>query len=539
RPAVRVVVRNRYLTLSTAIALLIATFGFIAGGRINFTFLPKIESDRVFARLEMPVGTPADVTSTNIRLMEQALAEVLEEGGGADHNSRGVLSQLGVADMGGQANATQGSGGSGAHIGEVSVYLKSPEERDLRTLDLVKRWREKLQGMPGVKSLKFTYTTGAGNEAPIKIGVSHNQVPMAEAAARELAGALGDFAGVSDIDDGIAEGKRQLDFVLKPEARSLGIEPNAMARQVRAAFYGAEASRQQRERDEIRVFVRLPRDERDSLTDLEELRVRTAQGGEVPLRQAAQLSWGRAYTSIARLDYQRVLYVEADVDDAVTNANKVIADLKGGVMPDLKEKYPGLSYIEAGQQRDQAESLSALGTGFLLALLLMYALMAIPFRSYSQPLIIMTAIPFGIVGAVGGHMLMGYDLSILSMMGLVALSGVVVNDSLVLISAINTFRTEGMSTLDAVVAGVARRFRPILLTSLTTFLGLVPMIIETSVQARFLVPMALSLGFGVLFATFVILLLVPSLYLILADIKRIPQWLASSVNKPAAPQAAE
>ena len=236
---------------------------------------------------------------------------------------------------------------------------------------------------------------------------------------------------------------------------------------------------------------------------------------------AAKVTSGRAYTSIKREDGRRVINVEADVEKGKANANKVMAELLKGPVPDLMEKYPGLSYHLAGQQKRQAEALGSLFDGFKLALIIMFALMAIPFRSYVQPGIIMFAIPFGIVGAVGGHLVMGYDMSLLSAMGFVALSGVVVNDSLVLINAVNGFRDQGMSPHDAIIAGAARRFRPILLTSLTTFLGLSPMIFETSVQARFLIPMALSLGYGVLFATFIILLIVPCLYLVLDDLGRL------------------
>jgi multidrug efflux pump subunit AcrB len=269
----------------------------------------------------------------------------------------------------------------------------------------------------------------------------------------------------------------------------------------------------------VRVYVRLPENERGSLHDLDELILRTPQGGEIPLKMAARITSGRAYTTIKREDGRRIITVEADVEEGKANANKVMAELNKDVLPALVAAHPGLSYAVGGQQQQQAESLDALKYGFMLAQIIMFALMAIPFKSYSQPLIIMAAIPFGFVGALGGHLLMGYDLSVLSMMGLVALSGVVVNDSIVLISAINEFREQGMTRVDAVVAGGVRRFRPIMLTSLTTFFGLAPMIFETSVQARFLIPMALSLGFGVLFATFIILLIVPCLYMVLEDVK--------------------
>ena len=298
----------------------------------------------------------------------------------------------------------------------------------------------------------------------------------------------------------------------------MGITEIDLARQVRSAFFGSEAARQQRGRDEIRVYVRLPRDERSSLYDLESMLIRTPSGGEIPLSMAAKVTRGRAYTEIKREDARLTITVEGDVVQGKANANKIMAEIRADALPQLMQAYPGLHWSLGGQQRDQAETMKSLGMGFLMALIMMYALMAIPFRSYFQPMIIMSAIPFGIVGALAGHVLMGYDLSVLSMMGLVALSGVVVNDSLVFISAINAYRDDGLSSLDAVVTAGSKRFRPIMLTSITTFLGLAPMIVETSMQARFLIPMALSLGFGVVFSTFVTLLLVPSMYLILDDV---------------------
>lgn len=516
-PVVSRVVANRYVALAVAAAVFIGTIGFVAGGRINFTFLPKIEVDVVFAQLIMPYGTPQETSKRHMDDMIAAAEEAVAESGGREKNVRGVFSQVGTANFGGAGRGTSFEGGS--HVAEVAVFLKPPEERSIQPKAFAETWREKIGQISGADSLKFTFSSGASGQAPISIQLKHRDVPTLEAAAAELARALKEYQGVKDIDDGVALGKYQMDYRLTDEARSLGITQTDLARQVRSAFFGAEASRQQRGRDEVRVYVRLPEEERSSLYDLDQLLIRTRQGGEIPLSQAATVEWGRAYTDIKREDGSRVITVEADVEESKTNANKVMAGLKKEALPNLMEKYPGLSWGLGGQQKQQAESLGALSTGFILAMVLMFALMAIPFKSYSQPLIIMTAIPFGFVGAVGGHVLMGYGMSILSMMGIVALSGVVVNDSLVLISAVNTFREQGMEANEAVIAGAARRFRPIMLTSLTTFLGLSPMILETSMQARFLVPMAISLGFGVLFATFVILLLVPSLYLILEDVK--------------------
>ncbi|MBW2525414.1 MAG: efflux RND transporter permease subunit [Deltaproteobacteria bacterium] len=515
-PALTAVVRRRYLALAVGLALLMSSCGFMVGGRIDFTFMPKIEIDTVYAQLAMPYGTPVHISEQNKDKLLQAAKEVLEEEGGLDQISLGIFDQVGAANNAGRA---RGGGSSGGHLAEVAVYLVPIDQRNINARQFARKWRERIGEIPGADSLKFKFATGAGADDAISIELSHRDVPTLERAAAELAADLGGFTGVKDIDDGVELGKEQLNFKLKPDARSLGISETSLARQVRSAFWGAEATRQQRGRHEIRSYVRLPEAERTSLADLEQLLIRTPQGGEIPLGVAASVDRGRAYTSIKRKDGRRIINVTADVEEGVANANKVVEELRKGALPELMRKYPGLSYDLSGQQQRQEEALTALFRGFAIALIVMFGLMAIPFKSYSQPLIIMSAIPFGIVGALFGHLLMGYDLSLLSGMGFVALSGVVVNDSIVLISAINAFRAQGLSMHEAVIAGAARRFRPILLTSLTTFLGLAPMIFETSVQARFLVPMALSLGYGILFGTLVILLLVPSLYLALEDVR--------------------
>jgi multidrug efflux pump subunit AcrB len=518
-PFLRRVVRHRYVALAVGVAILMSSCGVVAGGRIDFTFMPKIEMDVVFAQLVMPYGTPADKSKENMDRMVAAAKEVMEEAGGEAEISRGIFAQTGAANFGGMGRGPAGVGGAvGSHISEVSLFMTRVDERKIGAKEFAHRWRAKIGDVPGADTLKLSFTMGVSASAPISIELTHRDVSTLEKAASELAGEMRAFNGVKDIDDGVSLGKQQLNFTLKPEARSLGITEVGLARQVRAAFFGSEASRQQRGRDEVRVYVRAPRNERSSLHDLDQLLLRTPQGGEVPLGMAATIDRGRAYTQIKRRDGKRVLAVEADVEEGVTNANEVLAEIKKDALPALMRRHPGLSYQLSGQQQQQAESLEAMKSGFKMALILMFALMAIPFRSYIQPIIIMIAIPFGMVGALIGHLIMGYDLSMLSMMGLVALSGVVVNDSLVLISAVNSFRASGMSVMESVVAGGARRFRPIMLTSITTFLGLAPMIFEKSMQARFLIPMALSLGFGVLFATFIILLLVPSLYMIIEDI---------------------
>jgi multidrug efflux pump subunit AcrB len=322
---------------------------------------------------------------------------------------------------------------------------------------------------------------------------------------------------VEDIKDNYTRGKQELKLKLKPEARTLGVTEKDLALQVRAAFYGAEALRLQIGRNEVKVMVRYPEQDRKNLWELETMRIRTPDGGEIPLNRAAKVLEGRGFSEINRTDRKRMINVTASVDSSKANAAEILADLKQGILIELENDYPGLVFDLVGEEKERREVMGSMKDGFLLALFAIYALMAIPFRSYTQPLLIMAAIPFGFVGAVIGHLIMGYNLSMSSLFGLVALTGVVVNDSLLMIDKINANRRAGEDLYKAVMSAGQRRFRPILLTSLTTFFGLSPMILETSVQARFLIPMAISLGFGILFATGITLLLIPSLYMVLED----------------------
>ena len=330
---------------------------------------------------------------------------------------------------------------------------------------------------------------------------------------------IGGIPGVFDIEDSFQQGKKEMQLKLKPAAASLGLTLNDLARQVRHAFYGAEALRIQRDKDEVKVKVRYPEAERRALGNVEDMYIRTPDGSAVPFRQVAEVRMEAGYAKIERAQRLRVIKVMADVDEGIANANEIRQGLERREMPQLANRYPGLRFTIEGEGKQQRESLADVKTGFVLALFGIYALLAIPFRSFSQPLIVMAAIPFGVVGAIAGHLIMGFNLSIISIFGIVGLSGVVVNDSLVLIDRANRFRREGASSHDAVVRAGCIRFRAILLTSLTTFAGLTPMLIEKSLQAQFLIPMAVSLGFGVLFATVITLLLIPCGYMILEDLR--------------------
>ncbi len=355
---------------------------------------------------------------------------------------------------------------------------------------------------------------------PIDIQLAAADASVLETVADRLKLHLSEYSGVIDIADSFQDGKQEVKLSLLPSAEPLGITLDDLSRQVRQAFYGAEAQRIQRGRDDIRVMVRYPLDRRRSLADLDNLRIRTRDGSEVPFYAVAHIERGRGYATINRSDRRRVINVTADIDDEIANANEILADLKSNVMPTLLADYPGLSYDLEGVQKEQKMTLDALRTDAMFALVLIFALLAVPLRSYGQPLIIMAVIPFGLVGAIAGHLIMRMDLSMMSVFGVVALSGVVVNSSLVLVHYVNQRRKVGSALRDAVrEAGVAR-FRPIALTSMTTFAGLTPLLLEGSVSAQFLIPMAVSLAFGVVFASSISLFLVPSLYLILEDMKR-------------------
>ena len=354
---------------------------------------------------------------------------------------------------------------------------------------------------------------------PVSVQLAHRDFDTLLAAVERLKTVIAEYPGTKDVADSFLPGKKELKLTLTPEGRAAGLTLSDLARQVRAGFYGQEVQRIQRGRDDIRVMVRYPEAERRSRGDIDAMRVRLPGGAEVPFTTVAFVEEGRGYAVINRTDRRRVVTVSSDVEEEVANANEISADLRTNVLPNLVKEFPGLAFDFEGEQRQQTESLDSMKVNFLVAQLAIFALLAIPFKSYAQPLIIMSAIPFGLVGAVFGHLLMGLDLTMLSMFGMVALTGVVVNDSLILIDLINRMRAEGATVDQAIRESGERRFRPILLTTATTFLGLTPMIFETSMQAKFLIPMAVSLGYGIVFATAITLILIPTLYRILEDLK--------------------
>ena len=501
-PLLDLALRYRYITISIGAVVLMLTVSYVKSGRMGFELFPKIESDYAMVTAVLPYGSAVRKTEAIQQILVEKAQQLTAENGG-NALAEGIFAEI------------------NGNRAEVRIYLTPPGVRPLSTAQLTALWRERVGRLTGLESLKFESDAGGpGRGAAIAVELSHRNVETLAQASAEVAETLRFYPNVTDIDDGYSPGKQQIDFKIRPEARSLGLRAQEVARQLRHAYYGAEALRQQRGRNEVKVMVRLPKEERVSEHNLEEMILRTPAGKEIPLLEAVNIKRGRAYTSIDRRNGRRVVTVTADVRPR-SQADQVLGSLTGETLPALQEKYPGLTYSFEGRQADRRESMQSLTRGLMMALLVIYAMLAIPFNSFIQPLIIMISIPFGIVGAVIGHLIMGYSLSVMSMFGVVALSGVVINDSLVLIDFANRMRQGGEGCHGAIHHAGIHRFRPILLTTLTTFGGLAPMIFETSRQARFLIPMALSLGFGILFATVITLILVPCLYMVVEDLRQV------------------
>ncbi len=512
----------RYVTVAAAISLLLLCAGLVAGGILKFRFMPKVEGDIILVDLVMLPGTPVAQTSRVQQHIEElgrrTIAEFDRQGPKDSTILRNVYTLIGSSFQGGGPEGASTT--SGANLSTIAVFLTPSETRNVSASQVASRWRKLVGEIPAVDSLTFT-TDMMKMGANIDIQLAHEDFAVLAPAAERLKTALADYPGVGDIASSYSKGKKELKFRLSSEARTLGVTEEELGRQLRSAFYGAEAVRLQRGRNEVRVMVRYPQQDRQHLWNLESLRVRLADGGELPLARAAVVEPGRGFDSINRTDRKRVINVSASVDDRQANAEEILAELKTTLLVELAADYPGLTFNMEGEAKEFSDVMDSMKRGYLLAMFGIFALLAIPFRSYSQPLLIMVAIPFGVVGAALGHLLMGYSLSIMSVFGIVALSGVVVNDSLLLIDYVNTRRRAGDGLQEALLQAGRRRFRPILLTSLTTFFGLAPMILETSMQAKFLIPMAISLGFGILFATGITLLLIPALYLVLEDVRRL------------------
>ena len=476
----------------------------------------------------MPLGTPAALTADAVRYIEstvEALRNEFDPKFAPPGSSlvKHVLSSVGSQPF--KSRQTQGpqlagrGGEDGAHLGEVVLELVRGEDRDISTTEIAKRWREIVGSIADAVELTFASDLFSVGEA-INLQLQGANITELREAAQRVKAELAEYPGVVDIADSFRAGKQEVKLRIRPTAEPLGLTLQDLARQVRQAFYGEEAQRIQRGRDDIRVMVRYPAEERRDLGDLENLRIRAAGGIEVPFPTVADAEHGRGYSAIRRTDRRRVVNVTGDVDRSRVSPNEVVQDMLVNRLPTILADYPSVSFDVEGEQREQRRAAAGLANAYVMALFVVYALLAVPLRSYVQPFIIMSVIPFGLVGAIGGHLLLGRDLSFMSVVGIVALSGVVVNASLVLVHYVNERRAVGVPLEDAVAESGVARFRPIVLTSMTTFVGLLPLMLEKSVQAQFLVPMAISLAFGVLFAAVITLFVVPSGYLALEDLRR-------------------
>ncbi len=509
----------RWFTVASLVALLLTVFSLWLGGRLRFSFFPHVEGNRISAVLRMPAGTPFEQTLAVARKIEAAGVQVVRQ---LEKRYGQRLLEYSLISVGSTISGPHGGPPEmGSHLAEIEIRLVEAGKRPgISSRELAAAWRRAVGTVPEADSLTFSGELFSFGK-PISVALSHPDERVLLSAVETLKRRLSRIKGLHDVEDSHVEGKEELRFRLKPGAQSLGIKLSDVARTVRAAFYGAEALRFQRGEDEISVLVRLPEKERASLEILKHLRIHLPDGRSVPLLEVAEPYFAPGYVKLERLDRRRVIYVRAEVDETKITGSEARRLLRTKVLPELSERYPGLSWAFEGEGREESRTMQELKKEFILALILIYVLIAIPLRSFSQPFIIMLAIPFGIVGAFLGHLLLGHQLSILSLFGIVGLSGVVVNDAIILVDLINRLRAESLPLAEAVVSACFRRFRPVILTTLTTFLGLVPMILEKSLQARFLIPMAISLAFGVLFATVITLILIPACYLILEDLSAI------------------
>ncbi len=529
----------RYTTLAMAFAFFLSGVAVFGSGRLPFSFFPPLAADQVIAQLTMPLGTSSEITEQAVRHLErtgEAIRDELNEQYGAAPPVTHILASVGGSQGGGLGPPGSGGGGaSGGHMGEVTLQLTPSQSRTISTKEVAALWRERSGSIAGAVELKFNSSLFSVGNA-IDIQLAGNDVDELREVAAGLRAELARYPGVIDITDSFRSGKQELKLKMTPEGEALGLSLGALAQQVRQAFYGEEAQRIQRGRDDVRVMVRYTEAERESLASLDDMRVRTREGSEVPFRTVANASLGQGYSSIKRADRKRVVNVTADVDRTQITADEVVGDLSRSYFPVIRAEHPRVSLSLEGEQRQSGEYLVSLVFPFLIALFAIYALLAIPLRSYVKPFIIMSVIPFAFIGAIWGHQIMKLaglvsGLAMMSILGMIAAAGVVVNSSLILVYAINQRRDAGSTMADAVVDAATSRCRPIVLTSMTTFVGLMPLMFNTSVQAQFLVPMAVSLSFGVLFATVITLLVVPSIYLLFEDLFALRDRMAGDSRK--------
>lgn len=505
-PFLQKAVQKRYVTLASFVAMLILTIGLFAGGFVRFVFFPNIPSDFMMGSVTLEPGSSLSQRDDAIEVMLASLYKM-------DEN----ISQ----EIGGSVVKHSIAFDQSNTSGQIFVELTKGETRDIDAFAIHDRWREAIPEIPGVKSLDIGGGGGPGGGADISFEFSGKDLQDLRAVTDELKAHLTTFNGVADVNDSFSGGSDEITLQIKPQAEALGLSLEMLAQQVRYGFYGAEAQRIQRGDEEVKVMVRYPQSQRNSIGHLENMRIRTVSGEDIPFSEVANIEMGEGYGAIIRVNGNRSITVNAKADKSQIDPSEVARDVQENFIPDLLQRYPSVKSRLEGASKEQQEAIFSLVQGLGFALFAIYALLAIPLKSYAQPLIIMSVIPFGIVGAIIGHLLLGHAISVLSICGIIALAGVVVNDSLIMVDFVNRARAEGYSLIESAIEAGTQRFRPIILTSLTTFMGLMPIVFERSLQAQIVIPMAISLAFGILFATVITLLLVPALYMILDDFKNL------------------
>lgn len=492
----------RYNTMASFIAVLLLSMGLIVGAFVKLEVFPSIPGDFIQGQLVMVDGSAVSERNKAVEIISNAAKEIASENivEGESFIKHSMIF------TNGNTSAT------------FLLELVKPDMRELTAYEIEKLWRDRIGEIPGTKELRFFAGTNAGGGAALEFQLTGKNDDELEIAADKLQEALGEYDGVFDIRNSFSRGSQEIKLSIRPEAETLGLTLANLAKQVRQAFYGEEAQRIQRGRDELKVMVRYPKENRISVTDLEDMWIRTASGQQVPFYQVADINIGQGFSSITRINQKRSITISADIDSEKVESRKIITEMNETTIPEILANFPSVQYGMEGASKEQADFMRQLGMAGLGALFLIYGLIAIPTKSYVQPLVIMSVIPFGIIGAIVGHWLMGKTINMMSIYGFIALTGVVVNDSLILVDFINRAKGSGKRMFDIVVDAGTQRFRAILLTSLTTFFGIFPLYFEGSLQAQFIIPMAISLGFGIVFATVITLFLIPALYLIKDDI---------------------
>lgn len=504
-PTLKFAIRNKFLALCVFISMLILSIGLIPSGLVRMSFFPDIESETSVADLELQAGLGADLTNSITQNIEAAAMRV--------NNNAKTLFDIDIEPI-----ESIYSFSSGNEKSKTYIQLRKNPDRSYSSQDVVNAWRKEIGTISGIKALEI-YSLGPGSGTDLSIELSSSNSDELAIVANLLKLQLSKFDAVYDLKSSYDEGTGELSIELTDLAYSLGLTRADIARQLRYAIYGYEVQRIQRNKDEVRVKVRWPESQRDQISDLQNIRINTSTGDQVPFKLVAKTIPSQALTSINRINKKRVVFVSGRVDKEKSTSNEIVRELRSNIIKEIKQSYPDTTINLGGASREQNTAVSSLIKGFILSLIIIYSLLAIPLKSYFQPIMIMSVIPFGIIGAIIGHFILDIPLGLLSFFGILALSGVVVNDSLVLVNRYNEFRNQGMDYYQAISEAARSRFRAILLTSVTTFMGLSPLVFETSIQAQFLIPMAVSLAFGILFATVITLILVPILIGILEKLK--------------------